>query len=203
MAFEYHDEFMAVAFHEAKKALHNDEVPVGCVLVFGNKTVISCGHNETNEGCSALFHAELVAIQKLMNKLKNEADPTTCWMLKNGLESRKIEDVLQRSVLYVTVEPCIMCASALRMLTVGRVFYGCRNDRFGGNGTTLSVHDSTTFREKCKEGNPATRSFSFPPYESTCVEGTRLNQSIDLLKNFYKGENKRAPTEKRILKPAR
>lgn len=43
--------------------------------------------------------------------------------------------------LYVTVEPCVMCGSALRQLKVSRVFFGCLNDRFGGNGGVFGVHD--------------------------------------------------------------
>ena len=50
------------------------------------------------------------------------------------------ESVLSETDLYVTVEPCIMCASALRQYNVRAVYYGCGNDRFGGNGGVLNIH---------------------------------------------------------------
>jgi len=48
--------------------------------------------------------------------------------------------VFKKCVLFVTVEPCIMCAAALRLLRIGSVVFGCKNERFGGNGSILNLH---------------------------------------------------------------
>lgn len=66
------------------------------------------------------LHAEMIAISKILEK--------------------HCPSVFCETDLYVTVEPCIMCASALRQLGIRKVFYGCSNERFGGTGGVLSVH---------------------------------------------------------------
>lgn len=66
-------------------------------------------------------HAETLALQQFLSKY-SRAD-------------------LQRTSLYVTVEPCIMCASLLRQYRIRSVYYGCKNDKFGGNGGVLRVHE--------------------------------------------------------------
>ena len=70
-------------------------------------------------------HAEFLAINSI---LKNY--PTS---------------IFQKTDLYVTVEPCIMCASALRQLRIRAVYYGCANDRFGGTGGVMSIHSEYVF----------------------------------------------------------
>lgn len=87
-------------------------------------------------------------------------------------------------VFYVNCEPCIMCASALEQLKVKAIFYGCSNPRFGGCGTVLDVFE---------RGAPGRRTF--------VSRGHRAKEAIELLKDFYKGENPNAPPEKR--KPER
>ena len=191
---------MHVAFHEARKALLICEVPVGCVLVFRNEKIISLGHNETNRGRCALLHAEIIAIQKLVSKLENSQSIFTKWVLNHGGRTTKLESILKECVLYVTVEPCIMCASALRILGIGKVYFGCRNDRFGGNGTTISIHGRNMGNEISQKTSVGNSLSSFGAYESICVGGERLQQSINLLKDFYKGENLSAPEGKRIMK---
>ena len=74
----------------------------------------------------ATRHAELEAIDEIL------ADKT--------LTPEMTEYPLSTTTLYVTVEPCIMCASALRQLGIKRVYYGCGNDRFGGCGSVLGVN---------------------------------------------------------------
>lgn len=105
---------------QAEEALHSDEVPVGCVFVKGD-TAIARARNRTNEWRNATLHAELEAIDHL---LPDNPAP------------------LSEITLYVTVEPCVMCASALRQIGIGRVVYGCGNERFGGCGSVVDVHDS-------------------------------------------------------------
>ena len=194
----YKDEFMAAAFHEARIALNEGEVPVGSVLAFKNQWIISRGHNETNNGKSALRHAELVSIEKLSAKLDSCDSKLLDWLTLHNKKYKHIENVLKDCVLYVTVEPCIMCASAIRILGMGHTFYGCMNERFGGNGTTISMH-SLKGKDEMLQNIPKSI-FSFDQYLSECVGGDRFRESVELLKEFYRGENLAAPEEKRILK---
>ena len=86
----------------------------------GEDSIIASASNKTNITSNATRHAELVAYDRFM-------------------ASRCNKDIL-RCELYVTVEPCIMCAAALARIGIKRVYYGCRNDKFGGNGSILSCH---------------------------------------------------------------
>jgi tRNA-specific adenosine deaminase 2 len=96
--------------------------------------------------------------------------------------------VFPETDLYVTVEPCIMCAAALRQLGIRRVYFGCSNDRFGGNGTVLAIHSD--------------HHQDYPPYE--VVSGLFRKEAIILLRSFYIQENDHAPEPKkksnRVLK---
>ena len=89
--------FMGEAINEGRKALSKGEVPVGCVFVVDGQ-VIGRGSNETVESKNATRHAEFVAIDSIVDA--------------NGGDS----SVLAKATLYVTVEPCIMCAGALHLL---------------------------------------------------------------------------------------
>ena len=112
---------MGVALAEAAAALDAGEVPVGCAFVHPRDGLVGRGHNNTVASCNGTRHAELEAIDA---------------MLTAGLSTARIAEC----TLYVTVEPCIMCASALRQLRTRRVVFGCRNDKFGGCGSVLSIH---------------------------------------------------------------
>ncbi|DBA91452.1 TPA: tRNA(adenine34) deaminase [Trebouxia sp. C0004] len=116
-----HAQHMRRALHQAEIALARQEVPIGCVFVLDN-TVIGVGSNMTNTTRNATRHAELEAIDQLLAASGNTVDWSRC-------------------TLYVTCEPCIMCAGALASLGIGHVYYGCQNDRFGGCGSILSLHE--------------------------------------------------------------
>lgn len=140
-AFSINDEemkkWMSRAFEMAREALQNGEVPVGCLLVH-REQVVGRGRNEVNETKNATRHAEMVALDQLLD-----------WCRRSNLDGAR---VCERTVLYVTVEPCIMCAAALRLMHIPLVVYGCRNERFGGCGSVLDVssaelpHTGSTFR---------------------------------------------------------
>jgi tRNA-specific adenosine deaminase 2 len=152
--------YMQLAFDEARKALNCGEVPIGCVLIQPETgRVIASGGNETNATSDATRHAEIVAIEFLMNNN----------LLENGCD------------LYVTVEPCIMCAEALIGIKIRRVVYGSANEKFGGCGSVLSVHDSRTF-----PNDPLQRGF-------TCCSGLGNDEAIELLRQFYLRGNEKAP----------
>uniref|UniRef100_A0A8C9G280 CMP/dCMP-type deaminase domain-containing protein n=1 Tax=Pavo cristatus TaxID=9049 RepID=A0A8C9G280_PAVCR len=87
---------------QAQEALEAGEVPVGCLLVYDG-AAIGKGRNEVNETKNATRHAEMVAIDQVLE-----------WCQQHKKDH---EEVFSHSVLYVTVEPCIMCAAALRLMT--------------------------------------------------------------------------------------
>ncbi|KAJ1918530.1 tRNA(adenine34) deaminase [Mycoemilia scoparia] len=100
--YNTHIKFMKEALNMAEEAYQEDEVPVGCVFVH-NGEILCRGRNKTNETKNGTTHAELVAIDTI---LTNE----------NISQRKYTPDVFKNSDLYVTVEPCIMCASALRQI---------------------------------------------------------------------------------------
>ncbi|KAF9526277.1 cytidine deaminase-like protein, partial [Crepidotus variabilis] len=174
MVKEEHLQWMKEAMIMAKEALAASEVPVGCVFVRDGR-IIAKARNRSNELRNATRHAELEAIDSILTD--NELTPTMS------------EHPLSTTTLYVTVEPCIMCASALRQMGIKEVFYGCANDRFGGCGSVLGVNEGLE--------HPV-----HPPYRST--GGICREDAILILRRFYVTENTNAPTPKskanRVLK---
>ena len=103
----FNEKFMNIAIKMAKKAEKRGEMPVGCVIVYKNK-IISKGYNKKEKLKTALAHAEVIAIKKANKKLKN-------WRL-NDCE------------LYVTLEPCPMCASLIHQSRIKKIYFGCFNN---------------------------------------------------------------------------
>ncbi|XP_006915421.1 tRNA-specific adenosine deaminase 2 isoform X2 [Pteropus alecto] len=97
------EKWMEAAMQMAKEALENIEVPVGCLMVY-NSEVVGKGRNEVNQTKNATRHAEMVAIDQALD-----------WCHQNG---KSPSEVFECTVLYVTVEPCIMCAAALRLMSI-------------------------------------------------------------------------------------
>lgn len=102
-----------------------------------------------------------------------------------------------RCDLYVTCEPCIMCAAAIREIGVARVFFGCYNERFGGCGSILSLHR----RPPTNYGNnpPNLRQQHYYNYYHV-TSGILQQEAISLLQQFYQQENCHAPTDRRKRK---
>ena len=112
------EKFMRQAIKQAKKAYALDETPIGCVIVHEGK-VIGRGYNRRNTDKSPLAHAEITAIRKA---------------------SRKIGDWrLEECTLYVTLEPCQMCAGAIIQARIPRVVVGCMNPKAGCAGSVLNL----------------------------------------------------------------
>ena len=157
---------MLEAFVEARKSLYEfTEVPVGCVFVYEDK-IISRGHNLVNKTVNPTRHAEFVCIDETLKYCKD-----------NNLDYKKVFENLS---VVVTVEPCIMCMSALYNLKVKEIIYGCKNDRFGGS----TVVDAAEFLK------PQTK----------VVGGVNEQEAMQLLKEFYKGENPSAPVSAKSRK---
>lgn len=165
-SMDYVDELMQEAFAEAKLALAKGEVPVGAIFVDAatkSQQIIARGCNSVNATKNATRHAELNCIDQI---------------------GRHGHQDFKQVVVYVNVEPCIMCASALIDLKVAAVFFGCKNERFGGCGSVLDVANIL------EESN-----------KTIFKGGFRDEEAVDLLNEFYKGENHNAPEHK--CKPAR
>lgn len=104
------EKYMKEALKEAKKSLKYDDVPVGAVIVLNNK-IIARGYNMKEKNNDPTMHAEIVAIKKA-TKIVND------WYLKD-------------CIMYVTMEPCLMCAGALIQSRIKKIVYGAKNDKFG------------------------------------------------------------------------
>ena len=110
--------FMREAIKEAKKAELIDEVPIGCVIVKDDK-VIARGHNVRETKKTPLGHAEIIAIDKASKKLG-------AWRL-------------QDCDIYITLEPCIMCAGAIMQSRIRHVYYGAKDPKGGAIESSINV----------------------------------------------------------------
>ena len=104
------EKYMLAALGESRKALEENEVPIGCIIV-GGDSVIARGHNLTQTLNDPTAHAEMQAITAAAAYLSGK--------------------YLDRCTLYVTVEPCPMCAAALNWAQIGKIVYGCRDPKRG------------------------------------------------------------------------
>ncbi|KQR95084.1 CMP deaminase [Chryseobacterium sp. Leaf180] len=114
--------FMKMALQEAAEALEKDEVPVGCIVVSNNR-VIARSHNLTETLNDVTAHAEMQAITSAANFLGGK--------------------YLQNCTLYVTLEPCVMCAGALAWSQISKVVIGARDEQRGFINKNLSLHPKT------------------------------------------------------------
>ncbi len=113
---------MKMAFQEAELALEKDEVPIGCVVISNNR-VIAKSHNLTETLNDVTAHAEMQAITSAANYLGGK--------------------YLQNCTLYVTLEPCVMCAGALKWSQLTKVVIGARDKERGFINKGLSLHPKT------------------------------------------------------------
>ena len=113
--------YMDMAIEEAKRAFEEDEVPVGCVIVKNNQ-ILALTHNRKEQMNSATKHAEILAIEEASSKLNN-------WRL-DGCD------------VYITLEPCPMCASALKQARVSHIFCGLSNSDFRNYEIVLKILES-------------------------------------------------------------
>lgn len=123
------NKFMCAAIKEAQKAFDKNEVPVGCVIVKDNK-IIAKAHNQRRTKNSVLAHAELIAIQKANKKLKT-------W-------------ILEGCTIYVTLEPCPMCAGAILQSRMDEVVFGAYEPKFGACGSIVNLLDQKEFNHQVK-----------------------------------------------------
>ena len=110
--------YMDEALREARKALEEDEVPVGAIVVYKRK-VIARAHNQMRMLKDPTAHAEMIALTQAASYLKNER--------------------LTGAIIYVTIEPCAMCAGALILARVKRLVYGADDPKAGACGSVLDI----------------------------------------------------------------
>jgi tRNA(adenine34) deaminase len=114
------ERWMDVALSEASQAVEHDDVPIGAVVVHGGR-VIGAGHNERERREDPTAHAEILALRAAAARLGS-------WRVLD-------------STLYVTLEPCAMCAGAIVLARVPRVVFGCADPKAGAAGSVLDVLD--------------------------------------------------------------
>ena len=121
------EKYMKQAIKQAKKAYALDEVPIGCVIVAGDK-IIARGYNRRNTDKNPLAHAELSAIRKASKK-------TGDWRL-------------EECTMYVTLEPCQMCAGAIVQARIPRVVIGAMNPKAGCAGSIINLLQMQQFNHQ-------------------------------------------------------
>ena len=123
------EKYMKEAIRQARKALALNEVPIGCVIVYEGK-IIARGYNRRNTDKSTLSHAELNAIRRAAKKLGD-------WRLDG-------------CTIYVTLEPCQMCAGAIVQARISRVVIGCMNPKAGCAGSILNLLQMDAFNHQAE-----------------------------------------------------
>ena len=137
-----------IALSEAKKSLISADVPVGAIIVKDNK-IISRAHNQIEQKGDSTAHAELLAIQKAIKKIgyKHLLDCT----------------------LYVTLEPCSMCAGAIVLARIPRVVYGATDPKTGACGSLYNIINDNRLNHRCE-----------------VISGVLEDECSKLLKDFFK-----------------
>ena len=138
---------MRLALREAARALEHDDVPIGAVVVRAGE-VIGAGHNEREVRADPTAHAEMIALREAARTLGN-------WRVLD-------------SVMYVTLEPCAMCAGAIVLARLPRVVYGATDPKAGAAGSVLNVLDEPRLNHR-------------PQVES----GLLAAECADLLRAFF------------------
>lgn len=144
---EIDEKYMRMALAEARAAMEQDEIPIGAVIVSPKGNVIGRGHNLTEALTDVSAHAEMQAITAAASTLGGK--------------------YLQDCTLYVTVEPCLMCAGAIGWAQIGRIVYGAGDEKRGYRVFT----SRSPFHPK-----------------AAVTSGILADESADLMRTFFKGK---------------
>lgn len=156
------ERYMREAIRQAKKAGALEEVPIGCVIVFEGK-VIGRGYNRRTTDGNVLAHAEIIAIRKACRKMGD-------WRLED-------------CTMYVTLEPCPMCAGAIVQARIPRVVIGCMNPKAGCAGSVLDLLHEEGFNHQVET-----------------EEGILGEECSQMLKEFFKALRATGKEKKRLQK---
>ena len=154
--------FMRAAIKQAQKAYEKSEVPIGCVIVHDGK-IIARGYNRRNTDKSTLAHAEITAIRKAAKKLGD-------WRL-------------EECTVYVTLEPCPMCAGAIVQARITECVIGCMNPKAGCAGSVTNLLEMDGFNHKV-----------------IVRRGILEEECSNMLKTFFRELRVRDAERKRILR---
>lgn len=152
------ERYMKEAIKQAKKAYALGEVPIGCVIVYQDK-IIGRGYNRRNTDKNTLAHAEITAINKASRVMKD-------WRL-------------EECTLYVTLEPCQMCAGAIVQARIDEVVMGSMNPKAGCGGSILNILEMPEFNHQVK-----------------VTRGVLVEECSALLTDFFKELRVRVKKEK-------
>ena len=144
---------MKEAIRQARKAEALDEVPIGCVIVYQDK-IIARGYNRRNTDKSTLAHAEILAIKKASKKLGD-------WRLED-------------CTMYITLEPCQMCAGAIIQARIPEVVIGSMNPKAGCGGSILNLLEMKEFN-----------------HQVNVTRGVLEEECSQMLSSFFKGLRER------------
>jgi hypothetical protein len=149
--------FLKEAVKQAKKAGEIGDVPIGCVIVFEDK-IIARAYNRRNKDKSTLAHAEIIAIKKACKKLGD-------WRLED-------------CTMYITLEPCPMCAGAIIQSRIKKVVLGAMNPKAGCAGSIINILQTDGFNHKT---------------EISLIDEPLHSECVSLLTSFFKAlrENKK------------
>ena len=158
------EKFMREAIRQAKKAYALDEVPIGCVIVYEGK-IIARGYNRRNTDKNTLSHAELSAIKKASRKLGD-------WRLEG-------------CTMYITLEPCQMCAGAMVQARVTEAVIGSMNPKAGCAGSVLNILEMEGFN-----------------HQVNVRRGVMEEECSRMLSSFFRELREKKKAEKNRLTPA-
>lgn len=147
------EKYMREAFKQARKAAKIDEVPIGCVIVYDDK-IIARGYNRRNTDKSTLAHAEIIAIRKAAKVIGD-------WRLED-------------CTMYITLEPCPMCAGAIVQARIPRVVVGAMNPKAGCAGSVINLLQMDGFNHKAE-----------------LTSGVLVDECRTMLQDFFKEMRKR------------
>jgi tRNA(adenine34) deaminase len=144
------ENWMKPAFREAEKAYEEGEMPVGCVIVFENK-IIAKSHNQIEKLKDPTAHAEIIAITSASIHLDSK--------------------VLKGCSMYVTLEPCAMCAGAIVLSKIDKLFFGAFDPKSGACGSVINITNNKSLNHKVN-----------------VLGGVLDKECGDILKSFFKGK---------------
>ena len=123
-----HETYMNYAYREAEKAFEKNEVPVGCIIVFQN-SIIAKAHNQVESLKDPTAHAEILAITSAAEYLQSKQ--------------------LVGCTMYVTLEPCVMCAGAIVLSKIENLFFGAYDVKSGACGSVMNVTNNNSLNHSC------------------------------------------------------
>lgn len=155
------EKYMKEALRQARKAYKMGEAPIGCVIIYEGK-IIARGYNRRNTDKSTLSHAEILAIKKAAKVVGD-------WRLEG-------------CTMYVTLEPCQMCAGAIVQARIDRVVMGCRNAKAGCAGSVINLLQMEQFNHQVE-----------------LTEGILKEECSALMSSFFRELREKLKKEKKEL----